>query len=237
METRSDWLGPDEDAPITVKAVPRFRDDVEALLELSAVQEPPHRKVRCFRTGRAYYGFGDASSKGFGSTLQFSDDVYYEYGQWSAEISEKSSNWRELKNLVKGIKYACEKHELTGSELFIFTDNSTAENSFHKGYSSSKELSALVLELRKMEMNFNIIIRMIHVSGKRMIKQGTDGLSRGDHGEGVMRGTPMIEFVPLGKSAFDRAPSLRGWMKDLLGGISHSFLTDYDLVLCTLCMQ
>jgi hypothetical protein len=41
---------------------------------------------------------------------------------------------------------------LSGHELFMFTDNSTAESAFFKGTSSSEKLFDLVLQLRKIEM-------------------------------------------------------------------------------------
>ena len=42
------------------------------------------------------------------------------------------------------------------AEFFLFTDNSTAENSFYRGSSKSKLLHELVLRLRKLEMDFNL---------------------------------------------------------------------------------
>jgi len=46
-----------------------------------------------------------------------------------------------------------------------------------------------------------------------MIEQGTDGLSRGDFTQGVMRGTNMLHFVPLNRDAIARQPSLLTWIK------------------------
>jgi hypothetical protein len=44
----------------------------------------------------------------------------------------------------------------------------------------------MILELRKMEMEGQFIIHLIWIAGKRMIAQGSDGLSRGDFSSGVM---------------------------------------------------
>ncbi len=41
---------------------------------------------------------------------------------------------------------------LEGSEVWMFTDNSTAESCFHKGGSLSELLHELVLRLRKTEL-------------------------------------------------------------------------------------
>jgi hypothetical protein len=49
--------------------VPRIRDDVAALLKLTAFDLPLLRVVRPFRVVHIYYGFGDASGKQFGATI------------------------------------------------------------------------------------------------------------------------------------------------------------------------
>jgi hypothetical protein len=110
---------------------------------------------------------------------------------------ERSSNWRELDNLVEALERIVVEHDLRGSEIFIFTDNSTAEAAFWKGTSSSPRLFELVLRLKELEMKYDLTLHIIHVSGKRMIAEGTDGLSRADHGEGVMTGKDIKCFIPL----------------------------------------
>jgi hypothetical protein len=55
-------------------------------------------------------------------------------------------------------------------------------------------------------------IHIIHVSGKRMKLQGSDGLSRGNLNVGVMAGKRMLEFVPIHISALDRTPKLKPWL-------------------------
>ena len=67
-----------------------------------------------------------------------------------------------------------------GSEVFEFTDNSTAEATMYKGSSKSPLLHQMVLDLRKMEIVGDIIVHFVLMSGKMMIWQGSDGLSRGD---------------------------------------------------------
>jgi hypothetical protein len=47
-----------------------------------------------------------------------------------------------------------------------------------------------------------------------MVAQGTDGLSWGCLSEGIMSGTPMLEFVPLHQSAFQRQPTLLSWVQN-----------------------
>jgi hypothetical protein len=132
--------------PETVKAVPRFRHDVEALMALLESDAPPLWRVRCQKKCTAYYGFGDASGAGFGATLQISDSIYYKYGQWTSEVTESEpSNWQELNNLVEALEGACQKHQLAGCELMLFTDNLIVKNAFWKGTSKSPKLFELVL--------------------------------------------------------------------------------------------
>jgi hypothetical protein len=97
-------------------------------------EAPLLRRVCACKTGRVLDGFGDASKAAFGATIQIEDRLLYQYGQWSTEIVEsKSSNWRELSNLVL---YLCDlgtREDLGGYKIYMFTDNSTAEAAFWKG--------------------------------------------------------------------------------------------------------
>ena len=64
-----------------------------------------------------------------------------------------------------------------------------------------------------LEMEFGLTIHIIHISGKRMIAQGTDGCSRGSLMEGVMAGEDMLMFVDLATPATDRYPPLLDWVR------------------------
>jgi hypothetical protein len=216
------------DAPKNVTAVPRLNWDIGALAKLMRDEKPLLRRVRMRRAMKAYCGFGDASGYGFGATMQIGDDLWFEYGQWSSEIAEdSSSNWRELANLVNFIERSVEAHNLDGIELFIFTDNQTAESAFWKGHSSSPKLFALVLQLRRLEMEHGLSLHSIHVSGKIMIAQGTDGLSRADHSTGVMTGRDITNWVPLNKGALEREAKLVTWLDQVTRGMGFHTLTPY----------
>jgi len=49
-----------------------------------------------------------------------------------------------------------------------------------------------------------------------MIVQGTDGLSRGDLNEGVMKGDQLSSFIPLHLSAIERQDQLKEWIKSFV---------------------
>ena len=161
----------------------------------------------------AIYGFGDASKAGFGSTLEEKNgNIWFRLGVWGSVLEEESSNYRELINLVESIEERINEGGLEGSEIFLFTDNSTAEAAFYKGTSSSEKLFEAVLRLHMLEVNKGVIIHFIHVAGTRKIVQGTDGLSRGDLGEGIMNGGSMLSYIPLHLNALQRAPDLKQWV-------------------------
>jgi hypothetical protein len=200
--------------PARVTAVPRLQMDLEALLSLFSAPHPPTRYVRATHIQVALYGFGDASGSGFGSSIALPDGcTLFRHGLWSEVDDSSTSNYRELNNLVTAIEEGIAAGHLQNTELFLFTDNSTAEGAFFKGNSPSRPLFDLILRLRTIEMQGLLKLHVIHVAGSRMIAQGTDGLSRGDFSTGVMSGTPMLQFVPLHLGAIERWPALLPWLQ------------------------
>jgi hypothetical protein len=109
----------------------------------------------------------------------------------------------------------------------MFTDNFVTECAFFKGTSSSNSLFELVLRLRLLEMHSGWKLHVIHIAGTRMIRQGSDGLSRGDMMLlGVMGGKSMLCFVPLHLTALERSEPLKPWVEswwpdDWLKWLSH----------------
>jgi hypothetical protein len=117
-------------------------------------------------------------------------------------------NYKELQNLVDTVKVEARAGRLQGCKFFLFTDNSTAKSCYYHGSSKSKQLYLLVLEPQMLEMKFGLTIHIVHISGKRMIAQGTDGCSRGSLMEDVMAGEDMLTFVDLALPATERYPPL-----------------------------
>ena len=191
--------------------VPRFKNDLAALIRLTDFKLPPLRVVRPVQVVQVFYGYGDASGKQFGVTLsdnyncrgrlsQTGSDgggVCFRIGLWSPKEEEESSNYKELKNLVDTVRKEAASGRLKDCELFIFMDNSPAESCFYQENSKSLHLHRLVLELQVAEMTYGMTIHVVHVSGRRMIAQGTDGCSRGSMVEGAMAGLDMLSFVDL----------------------------------------
>jgi hypothetical protein len=217
-------------AAARVRWVPRLRGDIEALTVLTASDSPPHRSVRPKAGSPVVYSFGDASGSGFGSSFERENQLSYYSGQWSDEIRAKSSNFRELNNLTNALEQAHSDGTLADSEVFVFTDNSTAETAYFKGTSSSQELFQITLRLQNVQMVGRTSIHFVHIAGKRMILQGTDGLSRGINTVGAMGGESLVSFVPLHLSASTRAGTvLKEWVSSMYGeGITPRWLSPED---------
>jgi hypothetical protein len=208
--------GEDQDQPPKhVRPVKRLTGDLKALIALTQSTEPPQCNVRPGRRANAIYGFGGASKDGLGASLEIEGKgVMWRSGAWNWSMREESSNYREFRNLVEMIESLVDKGTLRGHELFMFTDNSTAESAFFKGSSSSEKIFDLVLRLRKIEMKGQLFVHLIHVSGTSMIWSGVDGLSRGDRNAGIMTGASMLLFVPIAQSAIERSPKLASWITE-----------------------
>lgn len=151
------------DSPSEVVIKPRLKHDVQALKQMLKGEKPPLRRVSRKAMSHVYYGFGNASGSVFGATLNESGKLHYEYGQWCDLESEEISNWGELRNLCNALEGWVQEHNLAGSQLFIFTNNSTAEEAFWKITSKSRKLCDLILQMKWIAMNFNIDLHIIHL--------------------------------------------------------------------------
>jgi hypothetical protein len=60
-------------------------------------------------------------------------------------------------------------------------------------------IERLTAQLYKVQQDSGFILHMLHISGKRMKATGVDGLSRGDHTEGMMAGDDnLLPAIPFG---------------------------------------
>ena len=135
-----------------------------------------------------FYVVGDAGGNAKGVAVVELHGVSYEAGAWNVEWRNKSSNAREAENLTDRIERLVLEKALEHHEIFVFTDNSVFEGCYYKGHSISEELSDRVFHLHKAERDGGFILRVLHISGKRMKASGVDGLSRGDLTEGMIAG-------------------------------------------------
>ena len=214
-KSSSNFSSPDNGQPSQVAPARRLKDDLKVLLMLTREETPPVCKVFSSSIYIVKYGFGDASGGGFGSSLTTVGNqmVNVYQGTWGEGMKTKSSNFKEFGNFVAKLLLEGKHGRLDGAEIFLFTDNSTTESAFANGTTKSKTLFELVVKMKVLEMKHSVKLHLIHVSGKRMISQGTDGISRGSLIEGVLAGKSMMSFVPIAKSAVDRHDNLITWIR------------------------
>ena len=210
-ETNSRYSGSYKDAPARVRLVKRMTFDVQAMESLTAAKHPPERFLRPNKsTAKARYYFGDASGAGFGMSgwTPGDNEIEVDFGAWEASaMLGSSSNFRELANIVMKIEDLDRQGRINAeTEIFIFTDNVHAEAAFYRGSAKSPEVLHLMFRLHQILMKGNAFIHVVWVAGKRMIAQGSDGLSRSDLTSGVLRGQSMLDYVPLHLSASERQP-------------------------------
>jgi hypothetical protein len=93
----------------------------------------------------------------------------------------------------------------------MLTHKSMTESCLYQGSSNSHELFQLVLCLRRLEMTTRHVSHVVHCTGTRMITQGTNGLSRENFHESVMK----KDDVPLHWLALERSPQLKGRFKGM----------------------
>jgi len=203
--------------PTKVKAAPRLASNLKCLQQLFADTAPPLRLVRASSVTVVTYGFVDASGSGFGGSILLPNgDTIFRHGFWGSDEEERSSNYRELRNLVDTLHEGIVQGDLQGTKVFLFTDNSVAEAAYYKGNADNRHLFDLILRLRQFEMSGQLRLHVVHVSGTRMVAQGTDGLSRLDYTSGVMSGANMLDYIPLHLSALDQSPSILRWLPSWL---------------------
>lgn len=218
MEVLLSQHQPNKKPPVTIKVVRHLKNDLLALKTFFSLDKPPEIHVRRQNVCMILYGFADASGGGFGSTVLIpGSGTRYRVGVWGADDDNTSSNFKEFENVVLTIEEEAKQGTLQGSIMYLFTDNSTVEAALHKGNSSSKKLFELIVRLRQVQLEQGATITISHISGKRMIAQGTDGISRGMAAEGDGNHCNMLSFIPLHLTACDRSPDLTSWICSWLG--------------------
>ena len=63
----------------------------------------------------------------------------------------------------------------------------------------------IVLRLNQLHMRRNLILHVVHIAGTSMIKEGIDGILRGNNRGRTMRGLNPLQFVSLYKVVAERS--------------------------------
>ncbi len=88
-----------EEAPVDVRPVARFLQDLECLTQLTEACAPPRQLYRARHTA-ALFVIGDARGKAKGAVVVSQYGLDYELGVWSHKWRGKLSNVREAENLT-----------------------------------------------------------------------------------------------------------------------------------------
>jgi hypothetical protein len=129
--------------------------------------------------------WGDGSGTGTGGTIEWVDaasgplpNFEIWMGTWSPIVHSFSSNWRELRTLVATMD-SIAPASLRNRVILYFTDNIVTYHNCRRGTSGVHNLRLLIQRLKLMDLAYHCRLEVIHVPGTSMIRQGTDGLSRG----------------------------------------------------------
>jgi hypothetical protein len=139
------------------------------------------------------------------------------HGTWGETAANRSSNFRELGNLVRRVEQLLKGDKIPrGTEIFVFTDNFVTESVFSKGAARSAHLHGLVERLKMLQLHRGLFVHVIWIAGTCMIEEGTNGLSRGDINSGVLSGKDFLSFIPLNKSALELSAGIEAWTQNTL---------------------
>ena len=70
---------------------------------------------------------------------------------------------------MDAIEEEAEARNLTGTEVFVCTDNEVFEKCYAKGTSSSPLLLDVIIRIRALAVKFSMMVHIIHASGLCMI--------------------------------------------------------------------
>ena len=176
--TKSSTEGENPEKVLDLPELFQSLDFIDAILEGDVPAKYP---VRFTNTVSLFYSFVGSSGRGFSGSFGEANLPYVaiDIGVWNtSEEDERPYNWKKLGNLVVRVEARTKKGELHLSLVFIFTDNTTVEDSIAKGNSASELLLMHVCRLRRLQIRHCFTLHVIHASGTRMIHQGIFGLSR-----------------------------------------------------------
>ena len=211
-----------------VVATQRWLYELQVLGQLTRDNDPPLQPVYPTQIELDQYGLGDSSKGGFGSGLSMPKEggdgtedgtgrVHDRHGVWCEEHQCKSSNNRELRNLVEVVEEEVKAGRMEGVELFFMTKNSVAEAVYYRGNSIDKDIFEFMIRLVYLELRGCFILQIIWVAGTRQIEVGIYGFSRSCLTDGIASSGSILEFLPLDETAFERSVSLFPWVRIWIG--------------------
>ena len=146
------------------------------------LQSAGGRMVRPPRASVLVPTFGDGSGTGTGGTFQLPfQQLHMWKAAWQPTVYKFSSNHKELATLRLTLEtiLTTSPESVRDTTLFYFTDNSCTYWVCNNGSSRIPSLHSELVYIRDLEVQLGCHVSVVHVPGKVMIQEGTDGLSRG----------------------------------------------------------
>ena len=191
------------------------------------LQKNPGNPSRSGTAGTLSVSFGDGSGTGTGGTMETLavhgpqlPDLEAWMGMWSAQVLHFTSNWKELRTLLRTLERIydrADRHKWKGVTLFYFTDNQVTYYVVQNGSSSSEGLHSLVRAITNLEVLLGCRLEVIHVPGTMLIRQGADGLSRGVWMSNSRNPDSSLSIASEVLGAVPFCPSLGAWTLQLAG--------------------
>ena len=191
------------------------------------------RIVRPSRSSVLIPTFGDGSGTGTGGTIQLpSQGLQMWKAVWSPQVYSFSSNWKEISTLRLTLENIHDRAPLTvrNTTVFYFTDNSTTYWVVNGGSSKSDRLHGQLEHIRKWEDKLQCHLAVVHVPGRVIITEGTDGLSRGIWLSPFHDQIPRDELLPAIFAPLHPDPALALHYYSLHVRAHHDTIPDYPSI-------
>ena len=165
-----------QDYPASTGVTSELLTGAESLLDLFSEEEPLVLPIRPTGANKLRYFAADASAEGFDLAMQYPDgSTSRRDGLWMPTFAGDSSSLREATAQVNHILTDVRKGRHGGCEVWCATDNAVWSAVWHKGMSSARHLSRLVLNLKRTCHEHEVKLNPFHISGERMIACGING--------------------------------------------------------------
>jgi hypothetical protein len=202
----------------TVKLSRQSWDDL-LWWQRSLAENELNRPIRYNKAAMLSPTWGDGSGTGTGGTIQVAMGPTQQWqGQWLPCVLSNSSNWKEAHTCLLTMQQMWRSYgtALRGTTVFYFTDNATTYYALRKGSSRIPSLHALVREIRLLCQQLGCLLEPVHVPGKVMINQGTDGLSRGVWVSPLHSGVSPTAVTAAVFAPVPIVPGLCEWVQSML---------------------
>ena len=190
-----------------------------------ALQLSVCRRERPAKTAHLAVTWGDGSGTGTGGTVEafsITDSPRSDEGQmetwmgiWNTHVAARSSNWRELNTLRLTLERELrrETSRFTNAIVFYFTDNTVTYHVVTSGSAKEAHLQATVHAIKQLELELHCHLICIHLPGYLLIRQGTDGLSRGVWVSALQDRIPSRELLDMALAPIRFAPRWMDWLQ------------------------